>query len=186
VSALTDLAAAKHQVLAELEERTGTRCCTGCGDIRPLDDFHRDRRNRLGRATRCKPCERKRALAYSRTVDPAKRNDAVRRHRLADPRGYNEKRRARYAEDPTPTLVYNANRRAARAAAGSFTVDEWLALLAQCGAACLACGATERIEPDHVVPISWGGSGMIGNVQPLCRSCNAAKGDRHATDYRKG
>lgn len=30
--------------------------CTSCGEMKPLDDYHRDKRNRDGRQTTCKAC----------------------------------------------------------------------------------------------------------------------------------
>ena len=52
------------------------------------------------------------------------------------------------------------------------------------GKSCLACGATENITIDHVIPVSKGGVNDISNYQPLCKSCNSKKMDK-ATDYRK-
>lgn len=52
------------------------------------------------------------------------------------------------------------------------------------GEICLACGATENITIDHVIPVSKGGRNDISNYQPLCKSCNSKKMDK-ATDYRK-
>lgn len=65
----------------------------------------------------------------------------------------------------------------------AFTQAEWEALCTSYGRQCLACGATEPLTADHVVPRSKGGSLDISNIQPLCRSCNSAKGDREI-DYR--
>lgn len=48
------------------------------------------------------------------------------------------------------------------------------------GKSCTHCGASERLEVDHIVPVSKGGKTEISNLQPLCRSCNASKGDRKA------
>jgi 5-methylcytosine-specific restriction endonuclease McrA len=184
---MTDACVERKTALCATEPRDG-RACTKCGERKPLEEFHRDPSGRLGRAYACKVCLRAKARAYMATVPIEKRRDAVRRHRLANTDRYNARRRDRYAEDPAVVLVYNANRRAARLAAGSFTVAEWESVLDLYGHRCLACGTAERIEPDHIVPISWGvergGVGTIGNIQPLCRSCNAAKGNRHAKDYR--
>ena len=73
--------------------------------------------------------------------------------------------------------------------AGGHTGSEWLALLDCCSGRCLRCGATDgpasgqRITKDHIVPISAGGDDRISNIQPLCRSCNSAKG-LSRTDFR--
>lgn len=58
---------------------------------------------------------------------------------------------------------------------GSHTGTEWLKLLRRFNNECLNCGSKERIEKDHIKPISKGGSNSLENLQPLCRSCNAAK-----------
>ena len=60
---------------------------------------------------------------------------------------------------------------------GRHTPIEWEALRQACGPSCLKCGETKPdIVKDHIVPIYQGGSDSIDNIQPLCRSCNAAKG----------
>lgn len=51
------------------------------------------------------------------------------------------------------------------------------------GCRCLCCGETEKIELDHVIPVSLGGSNDVDNLQPLCRSCNSKKADRYI-DFR--
>lgn len=61
--------------------------------------------------------------------------------------------------------------------------DEWDALCAKYDNRCLACGAKKKLEQDHIVPISKGGSNSISNVQPLCRSCNSKKYTK-IIDYR--
>ena len=41
---------------------------------------------------------------------------------------------------------------------------------------CSACGGTNDLTADHVVPLSKGGDGT--DVQVLCRACNSRRGNR--------
>ena len=49
---------------------------------------------------------------------------------------------------------------------------------------CVACGATDDITADHIIPIKRGGPDGIGNLQPLCFSCNASKKDALMIEWR--
>ena len=78
------------------------------------------------------------------------------------------------------------SRRLAKARAkGSHTKGEWDAMLDVCGQYCLRCHSADNPGPfkDHITPIYQGGSDSIENLQPLCRTCNSAKGPE-AMDYR--
>ena len=46
------------------------------------------------------------------------------------------------------------------------------------GYQCVACGKRGRLECDHIVPISDGGTDDLANLQTLCRACHMAKTDR--------
>lgn len=53
---------------------------------------------------------------------------------------------------------------------------------------CELCGISaeeKALEVDHIVPKNLGGEDSINNYQALCYSCNASKGDRDSTDFRK-
>jgi len=41
---------------------------------------------------------------------------------------------------------------------------------------CIKCGSRERLEFDHIIPVSAGGSSTERNVQLLCETCNRTKG----------
>jgi len=41
---------------------------------------------------------------------------------------------------------------------------------------CARCGSRERLEFDHIVPLSSGGGSTARNVELLCEACNRAKG----------
>lgn len=41
---------------------------------------------------------------------------------------------------------------------------------------CVKCGSQEKLEFDHIIPVSMGGSSTARNIQLLCESCNRSKG----------
>lgn len=80
-----------------------------------------------------------------------------------------------------------SKRRAAKhASPGNFTAKESKELCESYGNRCLCCGVTGvLLEADHVVPLTRGGSDEIGNIQPLCGTCNRSKFVK-VVDYRMG
>ena len=57
------------------------------------------------------------------------------------------------------------------------TVSDWHAILERQQHQCVSCGTTENLTIDHIQPLSQGGSGFPNNIQALCHSCNARKGE---------
>lgn len=43
---------------------TETKRCSKCGEVKPLEEFHRDRSRKLGRFPQCRECERQYERAY--------------------------------------------------------------------------------------------------------------------------
>jgi hypothetical protein len=52
---------------------------------------------------------------------------------------------------------------------------------------CVRCGKShgQNWELDHIIPISWGGSDFLDNLQIMCRECNQGKKNTEDIDYRK-
>ncbi|WP_374195482.1 HNH endonuclease [Streptomyces sp. ISL-87] len=44
--------------------------------------------------------------------------------------------------------------------------------------ACVACGAREHLEVDHIKPIAKGGTWTLDNAQTLCKTCHFTKTQR--------
>lgn len=74
-------------------------------------------------------------------------------------------------------------------AIGSHTLEEWELLKKQYGYKCAICSKGEpeiKLEEDHIVPLSRGGSDYIENIQPVCHNCNSAKGVKIEVQISKG
>jgi 5-methylcytosine-specific restriction endonuclease McrA len=113
-------------------------------------------------------------------------------------RGYYERNReevisrsrTRAEDNAEKVKIVKANNRRKRRAAknasdGHFTAEEFDALCSVYGYTCLCCGVTDqRLEADHVVPLTGGGLDSIENIQPLCGECNRRKFTA-IIDYRR-
>ena len=44
------------------------------------------------------------------------------------------------------------------------------------GGACVDCGSRERLEFDHIIPVTKGGANTVRNLELRCESCNRSKG----------
>jgi 5-methylcytosine-specific restriction endonuclease McrA len=121
-------------------------------------------------------------------ANPDKKIEYDRRYARRHPDAMKQYLRAWNKAHPESMLVQKHRRRARKAQnGGKYTRREWLALCAEYDNRCLCCGRQApgiRLQVDHVIPISRGGTNDISNIQPLCAECNRVK-FTDSTDYRR-
>lgn len=179
--------------------------CLACGEEKPATEFYTNSSAPGGLSARCKPCRRVQVARHregnkehykqyfrnlEKTEKRKQQRTRYRREALAD-----SERRKKLAsrvrswrQRNHAAAVAQWSRRRARehGAEGSYTAAEFEALCEVYGNLCLRCGDKDApLTPDHVVPLSLGGSNWISNIQPLCRSCNSRKNVK-VIDYRLG
>ena len=103
-------------------------------------------------------------------------SDKARAKRIAHPEEFAARRHASYKANPEAGTQAAHKRRALKAGNGVFLVTT-KELKRIRTLSCVYCGSTGNIHVDHVVPLAKGGAHSVGNLQPLCASCNGAKGD---------
>lgn len=144
----------KHRA-TRLVDGTKHYRCGRCDGFFGAADFYRDARKLDGLKSECRACH---SLVSLATRDPENTKLLRRRSEAV--------RRARKAGD-----------------AGAVTANDWDAVIAILGSACLCCGSAEQQTQDHIQPLSKKGRHHPTNLQPLCRPCNERKQARFA-DYR--
>ena len=199
-------------MIIQLSMFDGKVCCS-CQKWQPISAFQKNKSTADGLQKQCKECRRagynkvkdvlldKKKKQYWNNPEKARiakrldhqkhkveRNKKRLAYRIVNLTSENERTRKWFKSNPDRVRQIskaNQSRRRARKRnqGGKHTVNQWIALLEWFGSACLVCGATERIEADHVTAISRGGSDDIANLQPLCAACNKSKSTKRI-DYR--
>lgn len=83
---------------------------------------------------------------------------------------------SRYCSRYCSRKVMRVRRRASEVgASGTYTWGEVMRVYVRIGGCAYCWLPTDDLEPDHVVPLSRGGSNSITNVVPACGDCNRDK-----------
>lgn len=66
-----------------------------------------------------------------------------------------------------------------------FTAAEWDRMVNRFNHCCAYCGVrAERLDMDHVIPLSRGGRHAIANILPACPNCNRRKSGSLLSEWR--
>lgn len=184
------------------------KTCSKCKIQKPLSSFSRHKGKPDGLRYSCKDCEkipaaiwRKTNSDYQKTYYLKNREQVLKRMKIrrekfpeihkAVSKRYAKKNKEKLAlrssqwvkQNPEKNRAKRARRRALEIGSSfsKITKKEISNLYNQ---ACVYCGSRARIEIDHVVPLSRGGSHSIGNLVAACRYCNRSKGDKTIMEWR--
>ena len=183
-----------------------TKVCSKCEVEKPLAEFPVRQTSRDGRHCWCHACkkayyaqksrewreknrERDCQNQRNRRKDPEnlkKLREWMREYRAANREHVRALERARQAREyATPEGKARIQEHKRRRALGiSEASPEVTARVAEIYTEpCVYCGATNRIEVDHIIPLSRGGKHELDNLAPACRSCNASKRDKLLSEW---
>jgi hypothetical protein len=147
-----------------MADPSGGKRCRHCGELKPLEQFHRDRSVKDGRRPECKACTAAKRRARYRK-DPAAEIARVKAWQQANSERLNAYRRQRRS-DPA---VRRRDRSGHLRRKFGITIDEYEARLARQGGGCAICGRDEppagslHVDHDH-------DSGRVRAL--LCVRCN--------------
>lgn len=65
----------------------------------------------------------------------------------------------------------------------SISKKKLIAVMQNSNSACVACGFTQDLHVDHIVPLSRGGTNDLENLQMLCSRCNLSKGAKTMEEW---
>lgn len=190
---------------------SNSKTCTKCGQVKSLQDFHKDKRRSDGLFPQCKTCVLDRMKLYAeqkaeearlrarnwyyknqdraaiqgklrREKHKEKIAEQARLYRLANRERLLERQRIHYQKNKQMYFESARKRRALEKHAFLIRKKDLMRLLTK---PCAYCGAkSEHI--DHVIPLIRGGQHKIGNLIGACALCNLQKNKKLVSEWKKG
>jgi 5-methylcytosine-specific restriction endonuclease McrA len=95
---------------------------------------------------------------------------------------------SRYRKTEAGKMSTAKNRHRRRSITGyiGLKIDEWKSVLSFFNNRCAYCGKPSKLNQEHFVPVSKGGTYSKTNIIPACRSCNSKKCDKDPVDFISG
>lgn len=139
-------------------------------------------RYRANNLERIREKERARAAAR-RAADPDRERARLRAIYEADPERKREQTRAWIAANPGRRQAIATASAHRRRADGAIETDTLVEILARAQGRCEWCNEEAKVELDHAIPVSRGGTNDTDNLVASCRSCNASKGNSLPSEW---
>lgn len=182
LSALACSVACNH---ARLAARRKAAKWTGVDALRACEQCGASMKGKRPHARFCsRACKAAAAQTKYRADGILQQRDRARYAREAD------KRRAyakQYLKDNPERMRAVRLRRKGRIRARSFqfTEKDWQRLVSRFRGCCAYCGAPSAVlQREHVIPLARGGTHGVGNILPVCPTCNYAKKDKLLVEWR--
>lgn len=179
-----------------------SKTCRICDESHDLSFYYKDKAGKDGHRNECKNCSKKKGrqhylnnrdkkLKNQREYYRAHQQEAIeyaREWRQKNPdkcREYHKRYAQKYAEkEKIRHRDKQFRRNALKKNNGTFKV-RYKDLAKIYTMPCAYCGQRGKIHVDHVIPIAKGGVHGVGNLQPLCESCNTSKADKYMIEWKR-
>jgi 5-methylcytosine-specific restriction endonuclease McrA len=158
------------------------KCCSKCKVDQPASNFRKDGKRKDGLQNYCRLCHSKANAAWRKAN--RQRHLASLRKWHSDNREHSRQSNTRWMREHRELRrLRDAKRRSQQTSNGHFKILE-SEIRRLYASPCAACGAKQNIAADHIIPLSRGGRHSVGNLQPLCKSCNSSKKDKLMVEWR--
>jgi 5-methylcytosine-specific restriction protein A len=167
---------------------------TGCGQEKPIREFHFNTKNITGLQDACIPCQRryrKRRILNCRKKYGKLTKEQIRENYKAE---YGTVKKCSVCEKELPPESFTTSQSmeiglhnqcydCASKQSRNGELREYIHLPDKDAkkyhkkAMCENCGGTDKLAIDHILPIAKGGNDCLVNKQTLCTSCNSSKSD---------
>lgn len=176
---------------ANLATLPAVKACGGCGEVKPLNDYHRNRSTKDGRQHECRTCRREQDRRRREASPDAARErvrrwkaenreavrESMRRWRAENREAELERARRYWVEHPEKRWENNYRQRVRQFGFEPVVVPFTRAdLVAAYGDACWHCGGPFEHLDHYPVPVKAGGPHTLENVRPSCAACNLRRG----------
>lgn len=193
-------------------DKDGMRECGKCKEIKKLEEFTKNKKCLGGFERKCKDCTNKDCWAKKHPKENKEYKDkwheankektqaqwkeryqsdplkyiTYQKIYLSDPINLSKVkiRNAQYRKDNPELSCANRHKRREMAIKNGNNTLTWRQMqeIKAENPTCKACGASEDISVDHILPLDRGGQNCKENCTVLCRSCNSSK---HAKTYEE-